>query len=155
MWKRSRPKHELWNIERESNYSYLRFMRVIFSVLFVFGCSLCFGQQDVELKNRYLGSYKGTIPSYQISTGFEVIDVSETPIYVHLMKDEITVTIGSKTSTGTYVILFKADDYYLVDATMEGQLATERILVYKRGKHISRDGMYPQPVTELDKFKGR
>lgn len=130
-------------------------MRHLLIMLFLLGSIVGFGQQDIELKKRYLGSYKGTIPAYEISTGFEVVEVSATPIYVHLLKDEITVTIGSITRTGTYVVMFKADSYYLIDATMEGQLATERILVYKRGKHISRDGMYPQPVTELEKFKGR
>lgn len=130
-------------------------MRITLIILFLVSCFFGYGQEEIELKKRYLGSYKGTIPAYQVTVDLSIVEVSETPIYVHLMKDEITVTIGNRTLTGTYTVMFKANDYYLLDATMEGQLATERILVYKRGKHISRDGMYPQPVTELNKFNGR
>jgi hypothetical protein len=36
---------------------------------------------------------------------------------------------------------------------MEGQLAGERIVVYKHGKKISREGLYPQPNTFLFKVK--
>ena len=46
----------------------------------------------------------------------------------------------------------KAKTYFLVDAKIDDQLATERLIIYKRGRKISRDGMYPQPVTELKKY---
>jgi len=36
---------------------------------------------------------------------------------------------------------------------MDGQLAGERIVVYKKGKKISRDGLYPQPNAFLYKRK--
>ena len=88
-----------------------------------------------------------------MDSGSEVLEVSSVVIYVMLTEDQIAVTIGNNKLSGTYTVMFEAQTYFLVDATMDGQLATERILVYKRGKRISRDGMYPQPVTELEKVK--
>ena len=78
--------------------------------------------------------------------------VSSSAIYIELEKEKITITIGNNQLTGTYTVMFKAKKYFLIDARIEGQLATERIMVYKRGRKLSRIGMYPQPVTELLKY---
>jgi hypothetical protein len=40
-----------------------------------------------------------------------------------------------------------------LDCRMDGQLAGERIVVYNRGKRISRDGLFPQPSSFLDRVK--
>lgn len=110
-------------------------------------------QEQIDLKRKYFGKYQGTIPSYKMGSSLDVIDVGETAIYVTIAKDEIAVTIGNRKLYGTYEVMFMAKKYYLLDAKIKGQLANERILVYKRGRRISRDGLYPQPVTELNKFK--
>lgn len=129
-------------------------MRNLLAVILIVVPVLVFSQEEIKLKKKYLGHYKGTIDSYLLDTGNEIMTVGETAIYVEIGKDDkIKVTIGSREIQGTYHVMFKAKTYYLLDAQMEGQLATERIMVYKRGKHIARDGMYPQPVTELTKFK--
>lgn len=111
------------------------------------------GQKEITLKRKYLGNYKGTISDYKLDTGNEIIAVGDAPIYIELTKDDLTLTVGTRSTKGTYKVMFEAKTYYLVDAKMEGQLATERIMVYKRGRHIARDGMYPQPVTDLKKFR--
>jgi hypothetical protein len=41
----------------------------------------------------------------------------------------------------------------LLDCKINGQLANERVVVFKKGKKISRDGLYPQPNTILLKSK--
>ncbi len=128
-------------------------MRAILLTLLITISLSSFGQEEINLKRRYLGSYKGTVPAYTVDSGLKEVEVASTPIIVHIEKDAITVTIGSRTIQGTYTVLFKADKYYMLDATMNGELVNEKILVYKRGKKLSRDGMYPQPVTELKKFK--
>jgi len=113
---------------------------------------MTYGQNKIELKKRFIGKYKGEIPSYNIDTGKQIMKVSSSPISLELTKNELTLTIGDNELHGTYTVMFKAKSYFLVDAIIDGQLATERLIVYKRGRKISRDGMYPQPVTELNKY---
>jgi len=121
--------------------------------IFTFALPLAaFGQKKIELKNRFLGQYKGEIPSYNIDTGEKIMKVSSSAIYLDLKKDDLTLTIGNNKLHGTYTVMFKAKTYFLVDAKIDDQLATERLIIYKRGRKISRDGMYPQPVTELKKY---
>jgi len=45
-----------------------------------------FGQKKIELKNRFLGQYKGEIPSYNIDTGEKIMKVSSSAIYLDLKK---------------------------------------------------------------------
>jgi hypothetical protein len=111
-------------------------------------------QKAISLKKKFFGSYKGTIPSYKMDTGDDVVDVSSSAIYIEITKEDMTIAIGNNALHGTYKVMFMAKTYYLLDVKIDGQLASERIMVYKRGKKLSRDGMYPQPVAELKKYKG-
>ena len=113
---------------------------------------MTYGQKKFELKKRFLGSYKGEVPSYNIDTGDKIMKVSSSAIYLELNKDDLNLTIGNNKLHGTYTVMFMAKTYFLIDANIDNQLATERFIVYKRGRKISRDGMYPQPVTELNKY---
>ncbi len=133
--------------------SYLRFMGRVALIILFFMPLLSLGQKEVKLKKKYFGTYAGQIPGYKMNTGSGVVDVSSSAIYVLLDKGVIVVTIGNNKLTGTYEVLFEAKTYYLLDAKMKGQIAAERIMVYKRGKRISRDGMFPQPVSDLKKSK--
>lgn len=112
-------------------------------------------QKEIKLKRKYLAKYEGVVPSYSMGSALEVVDVEETPITVTIGKQFIYTTIGGRKLQGTYKVMFEAETYYLLDATMTGQMVNERILVYKRGKRISRDGMYPQPLADLEKARGR
>lgn len=127
-------------------------MRKLFLLLILLIPVFAFSQKEITLKKKYLGKYKGTIPAYKMDIGDDVIDVSASAIYIDLSKESIKVTIGNNTLSGTYSVMFKAKSYYLVDAVIDGQLATERLIVYKTGRKLSRDGMYPQPVTALKKY---
>jgi hypothetical protein len=127
-------------------------MRSLIFILLVFLVPIVsFGQKEINLKKKYFGSYSGQIPGYKMDIGDEVIDVAPTDILIQIEKNEITLAIGGRYLKGTYYIMFKAQKYFLLDADIEGQLASERIMVYKRGKRLRRDGMYPQPVSELRK----
>lgn len=119
------------------------------AILFV---SLSWSQKEISLKRKYFGKYKGIVSSYTYKEANKLIEVSETTIYVDLFKEEIRIKIGANEMTGSYVVMFEANDYYLVDAKMEGSIVTERIIVYKKGKRIGRDGIYPQPVSELTRY---
>ena len=126
-------------------------VKLILTLLLILPISLS-AQKEYTLKSRFLGQYKGEISSYNIDTGKKIMKVSSSAIYIELEKEKITITIGNNQLTGTYAVMFKAKKYYLIDARIEDQLATERIIVYTRGRKLSRDGMYPQPVTELLKY---
>ena len=126
-------------------------VKLILTLLLILPISLS-AQKEYTIKSRFLGQYKGEISSYNIDTGKKIMKVSSSAIYIELEKEKITITIGNNQLTGTYTVMFKAKKYFLIDARIEDQLATERIIVYKRGRKLSRDGMYPQPVTELLKY---
>lgn len=124
---------------------------LLLTLLFVLPLS-AFSQKEIKLKKKYFGKYKGVIPAYKMNANNEIVEVGETMIYIDIFKEQIMVKVGNNVRYGTYEVMFMADKYFLLDATIEGQLATERIMVYKRGKKIARDGMFPQPVTELKRY---
>lgn len=126
-------------------------MRIIAIIAFILLSFSGTSQKEIKLKRKYFGEYTGLIPAYRMDVGDEVIEVTSAPIYINIQKESITINIGQNSLHGTYTVMFKAQTYYLLDVKVDGQIANERILVYKRGKKISRDGLYPQPVTELDK----
>lgn len=106
-------------------------------------------QKPLELKRKYFGTYAGDISSFQLDSGKELIDVDFTEIKITISDSAIDFFIGKNHLTGSYVVLFEAKTYYLLDCRIENQLAGERIVVYKKGKKISRDGLYPQPNAFL------
>jgi len=114
-----------------------------------------FGQKEIDLKRRYRGYYEGVIPEYNIQSNGELHFVSSTPIEIIIGENQVQVKVGNNTMIGTYEVMFKADKYYLLDVDIEGQLANERIMVYKWGKRLSRDGMFPQPIASLKKVRRR
>ena len=124
---------------------------LLLTLLFVLPLS-AFSQKEIKLRKKYFGKYKGVIPAYKMNATNEIVEVGETMIYIDIFKGQIMVKVGNNVRYGTYEVMFMADKYFLLDATIEGQLATERIMVYKRGKKIARDGMFPQPVTELERY---
>ena len=129
-------------------------MRKILILLLLIMPTILTAQKEVSLKKKFFGRYAGTIPAYKLDSGFDIIEVSSSAIYIVLSDGAISVIIGNNKLNGSYEVMFEAKTYYLLDAKMDGQLATERILVYKRGKRLSRDGMYPQPVSELKMVRG-
>jgi hypothetical protein len=121
-------------------------------LIFIFALLLplmSFGQKEVNLKRKYMKSYSGIIPSYSMDVGDNIVEVTTTPISIQIDKDSVFFNIGQNKFQGTYTVMFEANKYYLLNAVIDGQLANERIMVHKRGKTISRDGLYPQPIAEL------
>lgn len=116
---------------------------------------MAFSQKKINLKRRFLGTYEGEIPAYVYESGSEMMNVAAETIVIEIGKNQVSIKIGDNVLYGTFTIMFEAKTYYLLDVRIEGQLANERIMVYKTGKRLSRDGMYPQPVTELKKLRKR
>jgi hypothetical protein len=121
--------------------------------LFLMASNFGFSQSTTSLKKKYFGSYIGEIPSYSFDAEDGQIDVAATSIKIVIKAKEINFEIGKKAYQGTYNVLFEANNYFLLDCEIPNQLATERIMVFKKGKKISRDGLYPQPMAFLKKEK--
>lgn len=111
------------------------------------------GQKLVdEIKRKFLGAYQGTISTYKVDTGSELIDVEETIIFINLTNDHIIIEIGNNKISGFYTVLFEGEDYYVLNARLEGQLQSERIIVHQKGKTLTREGIHPQPNAVLEKL---
>jgi hypothetical protein len=126
--------------------------RFLFLVLLIFPVLLS-AQQQIELKKKYLGNYEGNIPAYQLDSGKEIVDVDLTPIQIQITDKNVFLQIGKNKLSGTYTIMFEAKSYFLLDCRIDNQLASERIVVYKKGNKISRDGLFPQPSVQLERTK--
>jgi hypothetical protein len=115
---------------------------------------MLFAQKQVDgLKKKYYGKYVGEITSFQLDSGKDLVAVDSTGISVEIDDSTVLITIGKNQLKGKYDVMFEAKTYFLLDCRMEGQLAGERIVVYKKGKKISRDGLYPQPNAFLYRKK--
>ena len=128
-------------------------MKRFLVLLIVFVPVLVSAQKPVELKKKFYGAYEGQISNFELDGGKDLIPVDSISIRVEISLQNIEITIGKQINTGTYSVLFEGDKYFVLDCRMEGQLATERIVVFKHGKKISRDGLYPQPNSFLFKVK--
>lgn len=110
-------------------------------------------QKPIELKKKFFGTYTGEISSFKLDTGEDLVDVDKTVIKINIEQDSIQFNIGRNELGSTYTVLFEAAKYYVLDCKVNGRLAGERIVVYKKGKKISRDGLFPQPNALLYKVK--
>jgi hypothetical protein len=110
-------------------------------------------QKPVVLKSKFFGTYKGDIAAYQLDSGKELVDVKPSAIQITIADSTVCIAVGQNKLKGTYKVMFEAKAYFLLDCKIEGQLAGERIVVYKKGKKISRDGLYPQPSATLYRSK--
>ena len=128
-------------------------MKHLLLIALFFSAGSVFSQKDVELNKKYQGYYEGIIPEYSIQSNGELHFVSSTPIAITIGEDFVQVRVGNNEIMGTYEVMFKAEKYFLLDVDIEGQLANERIMVYKKGKKLSRDGMFPQPISSLKKVR--
>ena len=75
-------------------------MKFFVLTLFICTASLLFSQ----VKKRELGYYQGTISSYTINTGQELLKVDSSVIVIWLKKDGISFKIDNKKYEGTYSV---------------------------------------------------
>ena len=145
------------NVEKNlfHDFSYIHCMKLFACIFALFMVSTVCGQKPIDLKRKYRGYYEGVVPGYRMQSGDELLFVSRTTISIDIEEEKLEVKIGENSLVGTYDVMFEADRYFLLDVNIEGQLANERIMVYKRGKKLSRDGMFPQPISSLEKLSKR
>lgn len=110
-------------------------------------------QKEIILKSKFYGTYQGWVSAYEMDAGNDIIHVDSAQITVQISKEKMELQIGQKKQNGKYTVLFEAEKYFVLDCVMENQMAHERIVVFKKGKVISRDGLYPQPSSYLRKKK--
>jgi hypothetical protein len=127
-------------------------LRILF-ILFLSLPGILSAQKQIDLKKKFFGAYEGQISAFELDGGKDLISVDSVTIRVVLTEKNIEITIGKQMNKGTYSVLFEGDKYIVLDCRMPEQLAGERIVVYKHGKKISREGLYPQPNTFLFRVK--
>lgn len=123
------------------------------SLLLVLGLVLFLFPAAAQLKKSYYGTYQGNIPGYEINTGVEKFKVAAAPIEIQVSATGLQVKIGNQEMKGTWSLLLEAKPYFVLVGKMENQVAQERIIVYKKGRKISREGIRPQPDAMLEKVK--
>lgn len=123
-------------------------------LIFLFFSVSSFSQTIVkEMKKKNFGRYQGEIATYQYVSDTTVVQVEKTPITINLSENAADITIGRLNKKGTYIILFKGKDYYVLDVIFEGDILTERLVVNEKNKSIVLEGGYPQPSTTLNRVK--
>jgi hypothetical protein len=133
-----------------ANFDFVK--KLIFLFCFLPGTFLL-AQQPVVLKKKFFGTYSGEIATFKLDTGQDLVDIEKSVITVEIDPDSVTFRIGRNQLKGAYDVLFEAKKYYVLDCKIPGRLAGERVVVYKQGKRISRDGLFPQPSAMLNKLK--
>jgi hypothetical protein len=128
-------------------------MKKLLLVVSFLVCSTAWSQKPIELKKKFLGSYSGMSASFKLDPGEDLVDIEREKISLMIDVDSVKFTIGRNSLTGSYTVLFEAKKYYVLDCIIPGRLAGERVVIYKAGKKISRDGLYPQPSAMLTKDK--
>ena len=114
-------------------------------ILFIFSVSA-----QSKLKKKYFGKYVGEIGSYTIDSGTDLLQIQKSSIEIEFKADgTLTQKIGELTKEGSWKLFFEADDYFVFDVTFSDQAMSDRILLYKKGKKISREGITPQPSSIL------
>lgn len=111
--------------------------------------SISFGQ----IKKKLLGTYVGQIPAYELNTGVDIIQVNPSSITIDLQAKGLSISVGGQKKVGVYTVILETERYFVLEAMLENQAAPERLLLYKKGKRISREGLAPQPEVILLKGK--
>jgi hypothetical protein len=86
-----------------------------------------------------------------MDSGKDLLSVDDCSITIEIRRETIQFTIGSNKKSGEYKVLLEANDYFVLDCKINGQVANERIMVFKKGEKITRDGLFPQPNAKLFK----
>jgi len=130
--------------------------RIPFSgkLLLVFIISTFFSFQSAaqQLKKKNLGVYTGTIPSYTLAVGEQVLEVSSTGIQLEFKADkQVTETIGSVPTNGTYTIVSESKTEIIVVVNYPNAMVQEELVLNRKTHELERKGFYPQPGCILKK----
>jgi hypothetical protein len=121
---------------------------------FILVCLFLHSNVSAQVKKSYFGKYVGTIAAYEMSAGAsERIQIGTSAIEIQLSAKEIVVVIGTKTNKGIWTLVSENKTNFVIEGKMDNSSATEKILIYKKGKKIVREGIRPQPDVMLKKAR--
>lgn len=119
--------------------------------LFLITFSYSLFAQSVALKKRFLNTYVGKIPSYEMNLNNQLIPVNSSNIEVILTKDSIYVNVGESKWNGTYIVSKIEKKRYELIGKMVGTGIPERLILDTKQKKLTRKGLFPQPDAILEK----
>jgi hypothetical protein len=105
----------------------------------------------VKLKKKYLKSYVGRIPAYEVNLNNQIISINATEIKVSLTKDSIYVQVGTSKWEGIYSTIKLEKKNYELTGKMVGTGIPEILLLNGKAKKIIRKGLFPQPDTVMER----
>ena len=119
---------------------------LLFSIMLVsvFGLS-------AQIKKKDLGRYVGTIESYKINNGQELLTVEACPISVTLNKEILLLNIGSKEFKTVYRMKKLERRSYMIFIDVPYSDLEESFSLNGKDKIMLRKGIFPQPNCELKK----
>jgi hypothetical protein len=109
--------------------------------------------QSVGLKKKYLKTYVGKIPAYEVNLNNEIIAINPIEIEINLTKDSLFVRIGSVQWQGTYSTSKLERKKFEITGKMSGTGIPEIFLLDAKKRTIMRKGLFPQPNAVLDRIK--
>jgi hypothetical protein len=119
-------------------------------LLLVLICS--FSGNSQEIKKKYLGVYKGEVPSYALELGQDVFQVQSLPIQIELKAAGVLIErLNSNDKQGTIHFIKEDKTAIYFEAQLNGQFIPESFILYKTDKRLERKGIYPQPECFLKK----
>lgn len=116
-------------------------------IVFLFATSFAFVAfgQSVKLKKKYLKAYDGTLPSYSINLGEEIVKVNSEILRVTLKKDSLFVLVGKVKYGGTYKAEKITKKEYKITGAMEETGIPALFFLDLKNKTLLRKGVFPQP----------
>tara|TARA_B100000524_G_scaffold182946_1_gene94324 strand:+ start:12507 stop:12881 length:375 start_codon:yes stop_codon:yes gene_type:complete len=112
---------------------------------------ICSFGLTAQIKKKDLGRYTGTIESYKINIGQELLTVEDCPIEITLNKDNLVLKIGSKKYTVAYRIKKLERRSYIITIGMPYSDLEESFSLNGKNKEMLRKGLFPQPDCTLKK----
>jgi hypothetical protein len=106
---------------------------------------------SAQIKKRDLGHYVGTIESYKINSGQELLTVEACTISVTLNKESLLLKIGSKEYQASYGIKKTERRNYLITVGIPYSDLQESFSLNGKDKKMLRKGLFPQPDCTLKK----
>lgn len=106
-----------------------------------------------KLRRKYFGNYSGVIAPFELVIDTITVPVSSVPIKVHFVK-ELNVfvqKIGESQVTGTWSVANKTNNVIYLTVHFTNLVSEENYELHLDDKKLIRNGMYPQPNTQLSK----
>lgn len=123
-------------------------LRFISLIILVFAMTTASFGQSQALKRKYRGIYEGTIPSYEVRMGQDIIVVNATNMRIELNRDSINLEIKTYRYNSTYQ-LEKTSASFKITANRENSGIPEQLILDPKTKTMIRKGLYPQPDATL------